>query len=105
MTIESIITAGKGNSHAWHVEQHNGVANVVHLRHYATTMLVWNVEDPYDAEVLDWDTGHGSVSDQNGMNTAFRALGLPYRFDRDQRGGGARVTQLVRDAEGYLVHP
>jgi hypothetical protein len=108
MTITDIIRNGRGTAHAWHVEPHpNGgdTRRIVHLRHYGTTMLVWSVEDPHDLAVLDYSTGWGSVSDQNGMNTAFRELGLPYRFDRDARGGGPRVTELVRGPEGHYVHP
>ena len=43
-------------------------------------MLTWNVASPQDGKYLDYSTGHGSVSDQNGMNTAFRLLGLLERF-------------------------
>jgi hypothetical protein len=103
MTIADIIRNGRGTARAWHVEcDGDGTA---HLIHYGTTMLVWNVEDPHDLDVLDWSTGWGSVSDQNGMNAGFRELGLPYLFERDARGGGARITELVRGPEGHHVHP
>src|ERR1041384_3976769 len=36
--------------------------------------------------------GHGSVSDQYGLNKIFRVLGLNWRYLRDVRGGGARVV-------------
>ncbi len=98
MTIEGLIhkaTRGaSGVAGAWRVEVGGGYANeklVAELWHYGTRMLVWNVNSPDDSEVLDWDTGWGSVSDQNGMNIAFRVLGLPYRYNR---AGGAEVTRL-----------
>ena len=102
MRIDQIISRGRGAAHAWRIERDGNTAQLVH---YGTVMLTWNVARPSDSDVLDCSTGWGSVSDQNGMNTAFRVLGLPYRFDRDQRGGGPRITELVRNGDGYLVHP
>lgn len=103
MTIAKLIERGRGQAGPWRIERNdNGTAE---LWHYAHRMLAWDVEQPSNPDVLDWDTGWGSVSDQNGMNTAFRVLGLPYRFDRDQRGGGARVTELVRGPDGYYARP
>ncbi len=43
-------------------------------------------------EVFDHSTGWGSVSDQNGVNTAFRTLNLPYRYTR---AGGARIEKTT----------
>jgi hypothetical protein len=93
MSIQTIIERGNGIASAWRVHEDG---NIRELWHYSTMMLRWNVENPADPEVLDYSTGWGSVSDQNGMNTAFRVLGLPLRFDRDQRGGGPRITELER---------
>lgn len=95
MTITDIIrnTKGRaGSGGSWRVDRSGDTAT---LWHYATPMLTWNVNDPADADVLDYSTGHGSVSDQGGMNQAFRALGLPLRFDRDGRGGGPRITDIA----------
>jgi len=101
MTIAEIIRNCRGSTHGWRVEPNGSTATLIH---YGTRMLTWDTESPGNPEALDWDTGWGSVSDQNGLNTAFRVLGLPYRFDRDQRGGGARITELVFDPElGYHV--
>ncbi len=98
MTIQGLIERGEqgksGTAGAWRVEVGGGYEkNVAELWHYGTRMLVWNVDAPDDSEVLDWSLGWGSVSDQNGMNVAFRTLGLPYHFDR---AGGAQVTPLER---------
>lgn len=94
MTIEQIIRNGRGATHGWRVarDQYDWCT----LVHYSTPMLTWNAKRPAEHEVLS--TGWGSVSDQNGMNTAFRVLDLPFRFDRDQRGGGARISELPRVA-------
>src|SRR5439155_21739885 len=42
-------------------------------------------------DYLDYSTGHGSVSDQSGMNQAFRLLGLPLYFSRK---GGADILEV-----------
>lgn len=87
--------AGSGQS--WRVDAYpasDGEISSCILWHYDTVMLQWNSDDPSDRRVLFTSIGHGSVSDQNGMNIAFRTLGLPYRYDRDIKGGGARITEL-----------
>lgn len=106
MRIDQIIARGHGTAHAWRVEREESdpyVGSEYSLWHYGTRMLVWRSSTRHGAELVDYSTGWGSVSDQNGMNTAFRVLGLPYRYDRDQRGGGPRVTELVRASDGQLV--
>lgn len=85
-TIKGIILAGKGkagSNDSWRVEENKGEFQ---LWHYGTLMLEWD-----DTGVLGYSVGNGSVSDQGGMNTAFKVLGFPYRFDRK---GGARITEL-----------
>ena len=89
-SLTDVILAGKGKAHAWQVTQSNGVCR---LYHYSTCMLVWNVDKPHDPEVLDYDLGWGSVSDQGGMNRAFTALGIPLRYDRSISGGGPRIVR------------
>ena len=54
-------------------------------------MLRWRVSDPHDETVLDYSTGWGSVSDQGGLNVAFKALGLPLYFTRK---GGASIEDV-----------
>jgi hypothetical protein len=49
-------------------------------------MLRWS-----DTYVEYTDTGHGSVSDQNGMNIAFSVLHLPYYYSR---AGGPEIKLL-----------
>lgn len=97
-TIASIVQNGKGEAgseRSWRVERDPfGDELVRELWHYSHLMLRWNKIDPSDESVLDYHIGWGSVSDQNGMNTAFRVLGLPLRYDRDERGGGPRITDV-----------
>jgi len=61
------------------------------LYHYGTKMLEW-VWDEREAQITGWWVGHGSVSDQTGVNAALDALGSPLRYHRDARGGGPRVN-------------
>jgi len=111
-TIASIIRRGRGTAHAWRVERVDMDPDgweTCELWHYGTRMLVWRIRrhagsDYGYTRLVDYSLGWGSVSDQNGMNAAFRVPGLPYRFDRDARGGGPRITELVYDHEaGYYV--
>jgi len=97
MSIRELIKGGRGragSNGAWRVER--SVNGNHELWHYSTLMLRWNPANPADPAVLHYSTGHGSVSDQGAMNTAFTLLGLPYRFDRDARGGGPRISSLPR---------
>lgn len=90
MTIRDIIRGGRGQTHGWRVERRGDIAILVH---YSTAMLRWDVRAPATSYTV-LSIGHGSVSDQNGVNTFFRLFDVPCRFDRDQRGGGPRVTSL-----------
>lgn len=92
MTIREIIANGSGragSNGAWRVEDTPN-CNLV-LTHYGHFMLRWNPANPADPAVLDYSIGHGSVSDQGGMNTAFRVLGLPLYFSR---AGGAEIREV-----------
>lgn len=91
MSIRDIIRtagakAGTRTAGAWRVETGEGRCT---LYHYGTAMLTWNPADARDESVLDYSLGWGSVSDQNGMNTAFRILDLPLYFSR---AGGASIA-------------
>ena len=64
--------------------------------HYSTLMLQYTSAPDIDGP-CSWDgststvftsTGHGSVSDQGGMNQLFRALDMPFYFSR---AGGATI--------------
>jgi len=93
--IERAQNGKDGNAGAWHTEiEKTDFGHETHLYHYTTRVLTWLQESPTNTLWLDWNLGWGSVSDQNGLNVAFRVLGLPLRYDRDQRGGGARVTDI-----------
>jgi hypothetical protein len=100
-TIAGIIAnrAGTaGSNGAWRIEKPDSdpfVGNEYELWHYSTLMLKWRHSHRYGNEILFTSTGNGSVSDQGGMNTAFRVLDVSFRFDRDRRGGGPRVTNYA----------
>jgi hypothetical protein len=102
MTIAGIVKnahgrAGSGGS--WRIERPSD--DVAELHHYAHKMLTWRISDPSDADVLDYDIGHGSVSDQGAMNRAFRVLGLPFYFSR---AGGASIDDIsARLATAALI--
>lgn len=114
MTIQELIeraTAGDaGVAGAWRTERvYIHGARVARLYHHGTMMLQWDIDFPQGSDKLDWSLGWGSVSDQNGMNTAFRVLGLPYYYSRK---GGAHIVSLndsresARDLPVYIRrHP
>lgn len=64
------------------------------LHHYGTRMLEWHYHPNQHPPVTitGWWVGHGSVSDQQGVNAALKALGSEKRYYRDERGGGPRVN-------------
>jgi hypothetical protein len=106
MTITEIIRNGKGtagSNHAWKVDTYypSGLREgwkAYSLTHYGTFMLAWaRLEDRSQfgraTKVLDYTIGHGSKSDQGGMNTAFRALGAPYYYSR---AGGAEIRETSK---------
>lgn len=86
----------------WRVESEAGAGGLHHtqrLIHYGTKMLEWRLDTRHaiaghtmPATVTGWWIGHGSVSDQTGVNAALRALGSSMRYSRDTRGGGPRVN-------------
>lgn len=85
-TISSIIQRRKGTAGHWRV---NAMGNTFELWHYRTRMLQWADTDTGPV-LLNANTGHGSVSDQQGMNVAFKVLNLPYYFSR--KGGAELIT-------------
>jgi hypothetical protein len=92
MTIASIITAGKGRSHGWEVREYPSTDEGTELAlvHFGTRLLVWQ---RITKEILYKNIGWGSVSDANGINTAFLILDAPYWFLRDRKGGGPRFIE------------
>lgn len=56
------------------------------LFHYSTAMLTWPLDRPRDVVVRS--VGHGSVSDQQGVNQVLRALDGPFYYSRK---GGAEI--------------
>ena len=115
MTIAQIIRNGKGQAHAWVVTIDPTIGITSHkLWHYGTLMLEWvdGTEDTKEYQycailtpeltfgaddnpkvILDWSLGKGSASDQNGMNVAFKILGIPWRYDRF--GGAPRIVNYL----------
>lgn len=97
MTISDIIYYHRGragSNGSWRVEKLDSdefVGTEYALWHYGTCMMIWRESHRHGTEVLMMSTGNGSVSDQGGMNTAFRVLGLPYYFSR---AGGAEIIEL-----------
>lgn len=88
-SIKQIVSNGKGKAGHWRVEREiRDEYTVCHLYHYNHKMLSWRDDYPIDENYLDYSTGWGSVSDQGGMNQAFRILGIPLYF---QRAGGAVI--------------
>ena len=73
---------------------------IAHMRllHYTTDMLAWTYR-PSTGEIRitgTW-TGHGSTSDQTGVNSALMALGSPLRFSRI--GVRKKVMGKYRDVD------
>jgi hypothetical protein len=62
------------------------------IRHYSTTMLVLalDADGRPNGEVLDWNTGHDSVSDQQGVNSILRDIGSSLRYHRN---GGSDIRE------------
>lgn len=82
-------TAGKWRREATTLEDGRVMVRIFHYRH---EMLCYVERSDGGAQLIDYSIGHGSVSDQGGMNTLFRALGLPYYFSRK---GGADVRGVA----------
>lgn len=92
-TISDIVYKGKGTAGHWHVERDEPADPycgyvVCSLYHYSTLMLTWQRWSNGWTPVCFTGLGHGSVSDQGGMNTAFKVLGAPYYYSRK---GGADI--------------
>jgi hypothetical protein len=84
---------GPKKAGAWEIRYpstHAGEYRIAQLWHYNTCMLTWDTINPADPAYLDYDIGWGSVSDQNGMNTAFRILRIPLYYNR---AGGASIEK------------
>ena len=91
-SLQSIIQKRKGKAGNWRVEQVTRDSDHVRccqLWHYSTRMLEWRELNPRDTDYLFYSLGWGSVSDQRGMNTAFRLLDLQLYYSR---AGGAEIN-------------
>lgn len=76
----------------------------IDIWHYGTRMLRAYGNPDHGWMIEDWDLGHGSVTDQQGMNRLFRALGYTaLRYRRDAKGGGPRIEETVRRPTQVVV--
>lgn len=90
MSIASIVRNGKGkagSNASWSVESKG---DVHFLYHYTTLMLEWEDDGRGGAYITYTSLGHGSVSDQGGMNRAFKVLGSRLYYSRQ---GGAAIIK------------
>lgn len=88
MRISDIIKNRRGTSGPWRIKTTDEGRE---LWHYSTRMLLWT--DTINGPILlDHSTGWGSASDQNGVNTAFRVLNLPFYY---KRAGGATIVNTT----------
>jgi len=95
MTIKQIVKNGKGRAghgNHWCVE-FDEASVTFNLYHYGTRMLSWRVDSKLKPHLIDCNTGHGSMSDQNGMNVAFKTLGFDLRYSR--KGGASIVGDVL----------
>lgn len=105
-TIKSVVVRGTGRAGKWRVEWDDfgsSGATIHSLYHYSTKMLEW-IQFANGRVLVGWSTGHGSVSDQQGMNIAFKALGFHYYYSR--RGGAsiARIHEGCSHCESSVVN-
>ena len=83
--IHKDATAGK-----WHSRSVvYGGTTYRQIYHYSTMMLEVNVDMGI---VTNWNIGHGSVSDQMGVNKLLKALDAPWYY---RRKGSARIEPLA----------
>lgn len=95
MTLKELIRKGSGRAGSNGAWQAVTEGSTTQLWHYGTLMLSWRKTfDEMPPVMVNYSIGHGSVSDQNGMNTAFRVLGFPYYYSRN--GGNPRIERTER---------
>jgi hypothetical protein len=93
-------TAGHWFSYCWENDDGELILNVTH---HFTQMIQFKIRNkqPYFPipvrSVLHVDTGHGSKSDQKGMNRIFVALGLPWYYARNNKN--PRILRLLHPDE------
>ena len=98
MTIREMIRKTQDNLRGYCIQNRAWQTTIspeklyVTLWHYTTPMLEWRTDHP-QSHWVGISLGYGSVSDQNGMNIAFRELNIPARYDRS--GGVPRITRLI----------
>jgi hypothetical protein len=99
-TPNKTLTAGRWSSYCWE-DSDNLILNI---NHYWTQMLQYRLPkrswQPIPVRYISHvDLGWGSVSDQQGMNRIFIALGIPWYYAR--RKGHAKIIDLRR----FPCHP
>jgi hypothetical protein len=80
---------------------------IVTVYHYATEMIQFYARPKHpdfpvaERFISHVDLGHGSKSDQDGMNRIFRKLGLSWYYSR--KGGSAQIIDLLQDPESTAL--
>lgn len=104
MRIQDLADKGATSGH-WSSITYNNRRDVYH---YATLMLSFGIKDndpttwDGDIDTVAYSTGHGSVSDQNGMNKLFARQAMPFYY---QRSGGAQIVTLDGPNYRYGITP
>lgn len=96
MTLQELIatrrtTASIKRAGHWRIEREMCdpfVGPEFSLWHYSTRMLHW-IDYPNGAVIVSVSLGHGSVSDQQGLNRAFMSLRIPLYYSR--KGGAGFI--------------
>jgi len=103
-TPDKTMRASNWNSYCWLDEDQL----IVNVNHHWTQMLQFKIKSRQPwlpipvRNVQHVDIGHGSKSDQKGMNRIFIALGLPWYYARNNKN--PRIVQLPRDVHELPTH-
>ena len=115
MTLEQILEnrepgttqrAHNWYSYCWHDPSTDFI--MVNVVHHWTMMLQFRIrhKKPYLPLTMRFvqhvDIGHGSKSDQKGMNRIFIKLGLPLYYARNNRN--PRIVRLPKDSHDLPVY-
>ena len=112
MRISQLVTeSGKAGSHretgvpAWNsavdTRESDGATRIM-IWHYDHLMFSVTIRKDGGYTINHLSIGHGSVSDQGGMNIILEQLGIRLRYRRDERGGGPRYEVLNVETQRSL---
>ena len=97
-------TAHNWFSYCWRNEDDELILNVTH---HFTQMIQFKIRNKKPhfpiplRSVMHVDIGHGSKSDQKGMNRIFIALGLPWYYSRGD--GVPKIVKLLDPKQQHLL--